>query len=267
MGGERMGAAAIAARIPLQRAARPTGTIASGPAFDELGGPLVAVCGLAGGAGVSTLALLLARQAARESAAPVLVTEADPLRAGLAALAGQAAPHPLVELAQHVAEDAAPSDAFIELEPGLRLVAAMPRHFSTPDREAVGALLAEARAAHGLVIVDCGTAWTPDSATLAEATHVLWCVPATPAGLTQARALLDSDVMPRAGRRAEILVATAPGVRPRASVRSLRRLAAERCDRLVLIPHSDAAARGERLVDESVMHAVTGLASALRRGP
>ena len=65
MGGERMGAAAIAARIPLQRAARRDRAIESGLVFDELGGPLVAVCGLAGGAGVSTLALLLARQAAQ----------------------------------------------------------------------------------------------------------------------------------------------------------------------------------------------------------
>ena len=46
------------------------------------------------------------------------------------------------------------------------------------------------------MIVDCGTAWTPDSPTLAAATHILWCVPATPAGLARARALLDSDVMP-----------------------------------------------------------------------
>ena len=49
------------------------------------------------------------------------------------------------------------------------------------------------------------------------------------------------------------------------SVRSLRRLASERCDRLVLIPHSDAAARGERVVDEALAHAVSGVATALRR--
>src|SRR5829696_5862000 len=204
-----MGAAAIAARIQLPRVARRDRAITSGLAFDELGGPLVAVCALAGGAGASTLALLLARQAAQESAAPVLLTEADPFRAGLAALAGQAAPYPLVELAQHVAEDAAPSEAFIELEPRLRLVAATPRRCSTPDREAVRALLGEARAAHGLVIVDCGTTWMPDSPTLAEATHVLWCLPGTPASLARARTLLASDVLPPAGPRAEILVATA----------------------------------------------------------
>ena len=171
-----MGAAAIAARIRLPRAARRDRAIASALAFDELGGPLVAVCGLAGGAGASTLALLLARQAAASSAAPVLLTEADPLRGGLAALAGHAAPHPLVELAQRVAEDAAPAETFLELEPGLRLVAAAPRRRETPDPEAVRALLGEARAAHGLVIVDCGTTWAADNPTLSDGDpHPLVC--------------------------------------------------------------------------------------------
>ena len=56
LGGERMGAAAIAARIPLPRAARGThrGVRAR---LRRARGPLVAVCGLAGGAGTSTLAL------------------------------------------------------------------------------------------------------------------------------------------------------------------------------------------------------------------
>src|SRR4051812_46351343 len=122
-----MGAAAIAARFRLPHAARRDRAIASTLAFDEPGGPLVAVCALAGGAGASTLAVLLARQAAASSEAPVLLTEADPRCGGLAALAGQAAPHSLVELAQRVAEDAAPAETFLELEPGLRLVAAAPR--------------------------------------------------------------------------------------------------------------------------------------------
>ena len=78
-----MGAAAIAARIPLpRRSRRATADCAAG--LRTLGGPLVAVCGLAGGAGTSTLALLLARQAARESTAPVLLDRGRPARAGLA---------------------------------------------------------------------------------------------------------------------------------------------------------------------------------------
>ncbi|HEX5926038.1 MAG TPA: hypothetical protein VFY45_19565, partial [Baekduia sp.] len=80
----------------------------AGLAFDELGGPLVAVCGLAGGAGTSTVTFALAQQAAATSTAPMLLTEADPLRAGLGVLAGNMSPHPLAELARRVAEDAAP---------------------------------------------------------------------------------------------------------------------------------------------------------------
>src|SRR5215207_10219947 len=102
MGGECMGAAAIAARIARPRTARRDNAPVCGLAFNELGGPLVALCGLAGGAGTSTLALLLARQAAAESSAPVLLTEADPLRPGLAALTGCATPRPLIALAREL---------------------------------------------------------------------------------------------------------------------------------------------------------------------
>ena len=100
-----MAAAALAARIALPRTARSDGTPVCGLAFNELGGPLVALCGLTGGAGTSTLALLLARQAAAESSAPVLLTEADPLRPGLAALAGCATPRPLIALAHELDDD------------------------------------------------------------------------------------------------------------------------------------------------------------------
>src|SRR4051812_36549590 len=71
LGGQPMAAAALAARVPLLNARRSEAAPACGLAFDEPGGPLVAVCGLVGGAGASTLALCLARQAAHESAAPV----------------------------------------------------------------------------------------------------------------------------------------------------------------------------------------------------
>ena len=234
-------------------------------AFDALDGPLVAVCGLGGGAGTSTLALLLAQHAAAASAAPILLTEADPMRAGLAVLAGRATPHPLLDLAQQMADRTTPSETFLELEPGLRLVAATPRRRPTAAPQAVRALLGEARAAHGLVIVDCATTWTADSATLTAATHILWSTAATPAGLARARSLLDSDLMPAAGRSIEVLVATAVQRSSRASVRALRRLAARRCERLVLSPHSAAAARGELSSDDSVAHALAGLAPTLRK--
>jgi len=259
-----MGAAAITARLPLLREARRERAEASGLVFDELGGPLVAVCGLVGGAGTSTLALALARQAATASTSPVLVTEADPSLASLAVLAGQATPHPLLELAQRVADDAAPAQTFVELEAGLRLVATRPRRCRPPEVAVLRALLDEARAAHGLVVVDCGTTWTAASPILDAATHTIWSMPATPAGLARARAVLDSDLLPPAGRTAEILVATAHSTKPDVSVRALRRLASDRCERLVLIPHSAAAARGERIADDATARALAGLAPTLR---
>jgi hypothetical protein len=224
----------------------------------------VAVCGVTGGAGTSTFALALGRLAAADSTAPVLLTEADATRAGLLALAGRAAPHALVELAERVAHDTAPAETFLELEPGLRLVAATPRPNRNPEPTILSALLGEARAAHGLVIVDHGTTWTADSPILASATHTLWVVPATPQGLARAHALFDSDVLPPAGRSVEALVATGHACHRRVSVRALRRLARVRCERLVLVPCSDASARGEAAVDDAIVHALEGLAPILR---
>ena len=260
-----MATAAIAARADVRRAARHHQTTAGTLAFDTVGGPLVAVCGLTGGAGTSTLALLLAHQAAVHSGAAILLSEADPLHGGLATLTGRTAPQSLMELARDVAEHTAPAETFVELEGGPRLIAAQPRRSAPVDAGAVCGLLAEARAAHGLVAVDCATSWAPDNPILTMATHILWTIPATPAGVARAAALLDSDVLPPAGRALEVLVAIARQPRSPVSVRALRRLAGQRCERLVLIPHSDAVARDELVVDEPVVHALAGLAPALRR--
>jgi len=264
MGGERVAAAAIAARIRLPRAARRDAAHTGALAFDELGGPLVAVCGLTGGAGTSTLALALGRLAAAASTAPVLLTEADPAQAGLAVLTGRAAPHPLLELAQRVANEGAPAETFIELDPGLRLVAATPRPCPTAEPSAVGSLLGEARAAHGIVIVDHGVAWTAESPILASATHTLWVVPATPHGLARAKALFDSEVLPPVGVSIEALVAIGGAGHPRVRVRALRCVARGRCERLVLVPRSDALMLGSAGVDGAVISALEGLAPTLR---
>src|SRR4051794_41494591 len=103
-----MGATAIAARIKLPRAATQRDhASACGLAFDQPGGPLVAVCGLAGGAGTSTLALALARQAAHESTAPVLLCETDSSAGGLAAVAHASSRLSLGELATSALSGAA----------------------------------------------------------------------------------------------------------------------------------------------------------------
>jgi hypothetical protein len=259
-----MAAAAIAARLPLPRAARAGRAGERALAFDTVGGPIVAVCGLTGGAGTSTLALLLARLAASNSAAPILLAETDPMRAGLAVLTGRATPRPLVALAQDVIDNRQPAEAFVELEPGLRLIAAEPRPAPPGTRDALDLLLAQARDAHGLVVLDCGTHWTPDSPVLAHATHIIWTLPATPTGLARGASQLKA-AMTTAGRWREALAASATVTRPLASVRALRLLARQRCDQLVLIPHDDGLARGEPATNDRARDALIGIAPLLRR--
>jgi MinD-like ATPase involved in chromosome partitioning or flagellar assembly len=171
-----MGAAVLAARIPLVDAVRRTSVSECGLAFDELGGPVVAVCGMTGGAGTTTIASCLARRAAAESAAPVLLTESDHHRSGLAVLARCATAHSLAELALRVSEDEIPAEPFVELAPGLRLIAAEPRTAARADAPVLCALLRDAREAHGLVVVDCGTDVTAGNPVLAQASHIIWIV-------------------------------------------------------------------------------------------
>jgi hypothetical protein len=61
-----MAAAAIAARLPLLNARQSEAAVACKLAFDEPGGPLIAVCGLVGGSGASTLAPTMRPHPGRE---------------------------------------------------------------------------------------------------------------------------------------------------------------------------------------------------------
>jgi len=263
-----MGAAALAARIRLPAATGTDDSTSHGLRFDELGGPLVAVCGLVGGSGASTLAFALARQAARESTVPVLLAEADARRAGLAVVAGKTTRLGLLDLARQVADGHAPREPFVELEDGLRLVASAPGRVTEPAPAQLDALLQDARAAHGLVVVDCGAAWTTAHSILDVATHMIWTIKATRAAVAHARQLLASDALPTPGRCSELLVAIAIDRRARSSVRELRRLADDRCERLVLAPHSDGLARGELSEASAALgRALAGIGHVLRRHP
>ena len=257
-----MGAAAVAARIPLRKAARSRST-AGALAFDRTGGPLVAVCGLAGGAGTTTLALMLARKAAAESSAPVLLTELASDTGGLAAATGRAGPVSLAALARCVADGEVPQETFVELAPRLRLIATAPTTHTPPDPEVLRALLEQARAAHGLTIIDCGTDPAAARAVSRHASHVVWTMPATPAGVSRARGLLASDVVPPPGGAREVLAAVASDCRPNVRVRALRQLARSRCDQVVLIPHSRALDPS----DHGIAAALTALATTLRSAP
>ena len=260
-----MGAAAVAARARVAGVRRRDRAPVCGLTFDRPGGPLVAVAGLAGGAGTTTLALLLARQAARESVTPVLVTELSADRAGLAALAGRAGPVSLPELARRVADDDVPAETFLELEPGLRLLASTPAVQAPAEWATLDALLDQAHDAHGLVIIDCGSDRVAARPLLERATHIIWTLPATAPGVTSARLLFSSGVLPPAGGARELLACISRDSQVRVRVRAVRRLAHQRCERLVLIPHNAALARGERASDGDIADALTHLASALRR--
>jgi Flp pilus assembly CpaE family ATPase len=267
MGGEHVAAAALTGRLalPRQRTAS-RATSSEQLAFHRPGGPLVAVCGLAGGAGTSTLAYLLARRAARHSTAPVLLAELNP-GGGLVALVGAASSLALGELARAVDEECAPERPFAEAAPGLRLVAAT--ELGAPDPLPSGALerlLDDARAAHGLVVIDAGQPTTgAGERLLAMADHLLLCVPATAAGVRRAELQLASGLLRRAGsagNRALVCAATQQGARAKA--RQLRRLADGRVDRLLLVPHLPQLAEGE-LDQPAFEPTLAALATILRR--
>jgi hypothetical protein len=237
--------------------------------FDDFDGPLVAVCGLVGGSGASTLSICLATQAARESSRPVLLAELGRARGTLAALTQTASTHGLAELAELVAADDAPASPFAEVEPGLRLVASAPaRGGDSPSRESLADLLVDARAAHGLVVVDCSSAWQAGSDILTWATHIVWTVPVRRGALTQVGSIIRSPLMPPVGKTQEALVGVVLDAKPPPVVRELRRLGSERSDRLVLMPCCAELAGGDcASISDRTANALTRLARFLRSSP
>lgn len=253
-----MAALALSARLPIRP--RPQArAVSCGLDFARTPGPLLAICALVGGSGASTLAIGLARQAARESRVPVLLTESDCERAGLAAITRHASATGLAGLAVQPDHGTPSTRPFVELEPRLRLVAALPGRDRVPQPEAMSGVLKHARDAHGLVVVDCGTSWSAAGAILEHATHVLWTVTAAVPSIEVASILLDSSLVPAPGRRKEALVATAAVSRPRGAVRALRRLAETRCERLILSPVISQPENG------SMPRTLAAIASFLRR--
>ena len=259
-----MDAAALSAPRP-QGAEAPDRSV--GLRFERVGGPLVAVCGLVGGAGTSTLAYLIARQAARESSTRVLLLEAEALAGGLAVLAGRATPLGLSELAALLDAGASGSaPPFVALPDGPRLLAALPRPASPLCRRGRERVVADARGAHGLVVADCRTLDHPETpALLALATHVLWTLPATATALAQADVLLASGALPAGGRAREALAAVATQPIARASVRELRRRAEARAERLVLVPHLTELPQAREPAGEAAAAALGQIATFIRR--
>jgi hypothetical protein len=228
-------------------------------------GPLLAVCGLAGGAGTTTLAYLIALAAAREWAEPVLVADTGGPSGTLAAYAGVEVPRSLSELAEQLGSGR-PLGAgiYATRRDGLRVLASGP-DFSAPDvDDQLLPLLAHAREAHGLTVIDCGTLTRRAEQTVAAAaTHLVWVLPATRSGVKRSRCILDA-APPLAGK--ELLVARTDAGETKAPLRDLRRMAGERRALLVLVPHLSGLDRGR--IDACVEEAqvpVQAILGALRR--
>lgn len=230
-------------------------------AFDRLGGPVVAVCGLAGGVGATTIALALAHRAAIESRVPVLVADNAGATGGLARLADAASPLSLAGLARLVADGAEPDRVFAELPSGLRLVATGPGNDGTAAPADTRAIVSQAREAHGLVVLDCGTRWLDDAAALDDADTVVWTMAATEAGLRGAPATLAR----RHSAARTVLVAREFAGVARPSVRSLRALAAQGCERLVLWP-DDARIADRPDAHELLEPVLAAIGPILQRG-
>jgi hypothetical protein len=97
---------------------------------------------------------------------------------------------------------------------------------------------------------------------LAAATHVLFVMPATAAGLERAEQLLAAELGPR---HSLALVAVSPAAKA-LRARELRRLAERHVERLVFVPHIAAFGRGEPGAAELEL-TLAAIATALRRSP
>jgi MinD-like ATPase involved in chromosome partitioning or flagellar assembly len=228
-------------------------------------GALFAVCGLTGGAGATTLAYLVALAAAQKEAGPVLVADTGGPSGGLAALAGVETPHSLAELAAQLTADRLLEGGVYATGPaGVRVLASGPEFTAPCAPEQLGRLLIDAREAHRLTVIDCGTlARNADRVALAAATHIAWVLPATADGISRARRVL---VAAPATAATELLIARRDVRQSKAPLREMRRIANERPAPLVLVPHLPGleAGKSDGAVDAAQV-AVQAILGALER--
>jgi Flp pilus assembly CpaE family ATPase len=236
----------------------------SGLCFRETPGPLLAVVGCCGGAGVSVLAHLIASSAAASSEVPVLLADTGGPTAGAALYAQAQASLTLADISERVAaRERVPPRFWADAPHGLRVLAGAPQFTVQGTEESVRRVLRDARAAHGVSVVDAGTLSRPaEQAALTSASHVAWVLPASASGLARGERVLD-----RINRlsRPEIVVARAEPGGGRPPVGGLADLADSRGAPLVLMPHLGEVTRrglGELQLDAAVaLQAIGGLLS------
>jgi hypothetical protein len=215
--------------------------------------------------GTTTLAYLIALAAAREWADPVLVADTGGPSGGLAACAGVEVPRSLAVLAEQLGcGKPLGAGIYATRRDGLRVIASGP-DFSSPNvGDQLFSLLAHAREAHGLTVIDCGTLTRRAEQTVAAAaTHLAWVLPARRSGVKRGQRILDAA--PRLAGK-ELLVARADAGETKAPLRDLRRMASDRQALLVLLPHLSRLDRGD--VDASAAEAqvpLQAILGALRR--
>jgi len=227
-------------------------------AFTEPDGPVVVVCGLHGGAGTSTLALLLAHYAAVASSVPVLLCEAPGASGNQLALGAPESAVSLDSLAVTLASGARPRDGWWAERGNLRVLAtppAAPLDFPA-GAELAGTLRAAARE-HGLTVIDGGS--VRDHSTrelLGCATHVIWTLSIQPGAVEQARAVLASGLMPAvAAAQAFALRTDRRSAALTRAVRDLRRVAESHSARqLLLLPYAPALATRPVELDCEPLH-------------
>ena len=197
--------------------------------------PLLAVCGLCGGAGASTLACLTALAAARRERGDVLLADTGSPGGGISHYARVETPRSLGEVAELLAAGLPVAHLLATTSEGVRVLATGPRLATDCAREGVELLLDHARRRYTLTVIDCGTlAREPDQIALANASHVAWVLPATASAVDRGRKTLDALPPYPSGR--EMLVARHEPSDRGTAVRELRDLARERRAPLILLP-------------------------------
>jgi MinD-like ATPase involved in chromosome partitioning or flagellar assembly len=207
-----------------------------GPEPQAACGPLLAVCGLCGGAGASTVAYLIGLFTARRRSDPVLVCDTGGPAGGLAHYAGVATARSLVEVAEQLTAGLPPGRLYATAADGVRVLATGPRFAPGCARDGVELVLDQARGAHALTVVDCGTLTrAAEQIALAKASHIAWVLPATPSGVRRGARVLGAVNPYLLGR--ELVVARRDEREPKAALDDLKRLAEQRDAPLILVPH------------------------------
>lgn len=221
--------------------------------------PLLAVCGVCGGAGTTTLAAMIAHAAAR--AGHVLL--AGP--ADLSTVTGTRSPWNLSEACGLLARDPLLACGLWDVASRhpyeLRVIAAGAGSWTDHQQAHIEASLRLFRSEHTLVVVDCGTLQQDvDRLALSVASHVAWVLPDTARGTCRAGEFLSS--IPRRLGLREVVLARRDVTGDAASLGDLKALAATRSAPLV---HAPAVAGDLAVAAGQAEVALQALLGALRR--